>query len=65
MDGQTLADLAQRLVAVMNDHEKWDKLNPNFTSSLKKKYVRRAQRNTYNPFWSFALKKLRDKDLEL
>ncbi|XP_031562879.1 uncharacterized protein LOC116298522 [Actinia tenebrosa] len=40
MDGETLADLAQRLVDVMNDHQKWSDLNPNFYELFEQKVCR-------------------------
>ena len=49
MDGQTLADLAQRLVAVMNDHEKWDKLNPNFYELFEEEVCKKSAKKHIQP----------------
>lgn len=49
MDGQTLADLAQRLAAVMNDHEKWDKLNPNFYELFEKEVCEKSAKKRIQP----------------
>ena len=49
MDGQTLADLTQRLVAVMNDHEKWDKLNPNFYQLFEEEVCKKSTKKHIQP----------------
>jgi len=59
MDEQTLADLAQRSVAVISDHEKWDKLNANFYDLFEKEVCKKSAKKHIQP-----ILKLRSQEIE-
>jgi hypothetical protein len=49
VDGQALADLAERLVEVMNNETLWEDLNPGFYSSFEEDVCRKSYRDFVEP----------------